>query len=850
MGDGEGLRHLAPDQLITVTPRALVAEVAKVAELAKVAEKVGNGAITRDMLSSEVLSQLDANATASPSAPVTITRDMLPQDVRDDLNKTITITRSMLPADVLSDLNRTISKSMLGSDVLADLNKSSSSSSPITLSMLAPEVTAKLDQNITIGASSITKSMLAQEVLNDLNGSGGNTTINNPPAVGSTLAVPNGESAPAGYSLYHQVGHPKELVWEEKATVSIARGVYDGVEYLNDKIYLVGGRNFHDEINYNTSERYNPINNTWETIASMSSERGGIAAATFLNKLYAIGGRNSSNNYLSSVEIFDPSTDAWISGPSLPNPVAYASAIIGNGILYLVGGVNSSGNDLDQILKLDSDSGVWTALNQMPTAKHNFSSVWYKDRIWVIGGKNGETKLNTVESYDPVTNSWNIETPILQNRLNPVSWVHSDYIYVGGGHSGLYLNSIEFYDPVTKQWSSAGNFPENKFVADAVVLNDTIYVISGLSASGVYSNKVFAADLNASVEGVYDLYRKDGNASAGTPMVQAEVADGSVTASKMANNSITTTQLSEQILKYLKPEITSQPIGKIVYEDSNASFSVAAEGKYLTYQWKKDGVDLAGETNATLTITDANATQYDGNYSVVVSNDFGSVESNVTNFTVVNEINAISGLVGWWKFDETNGTIANDSSGYERHANMIGFDSNQSYWTSGKIGGSLTFDGVNDYAEVQGFYGINGLNPRTISAWIKTDSNNSNIMGWGRSSAGKEWKLSISNGKFRTSVWSGGVFGSNAADINDWVYIASILPSESSASSQIMHYFNGNLEILEIQEFSIFTGNDYTIKIGTNMNAGGKMNGAIDDLRLYDRALSAAEVQALYNLGQ
>ena len=44
------------------------------------------------------------------------------------------------------------------------------------------------------------------------------------------------------------------------------------------------------------------------------------------------------------------------------------------------------------------------------------------------------------------------------------------------------------------------------------------------------SNKVFAADLPASVAGVYDLYRKDGNASAGTPLVQAEVADGSVTA--------------------------------------------------------------------------------------------------------------------------------------------------------------------------------------------------------------------------------------------------------------------------------------------------------------------------------
>ena len=36
------------------------------------------------------------------------------------------------------------------------------------------------------------------------------------------------------------------------------------------------------------------------------------------------------------------------------------------------------------------------------------------------------------------------------------------------------------------------------------------------------SNKVFAADLNASVSGVFDLYRKDGNASSGVPTVQAE----------------------------------------------------------------------------------------------------------------------------------------------------------------------------------------------------------------------------------------------------------------------------------------------------------------------------------------
>ena len=236
-------------------------------------------------------------------------------------------------------------------------------------------------------------------------------------------------------------------------------------------------------------------------------------------------------------------------------------------------------------------------------------------------------------------------------------------IYAGGGHDvSSHLSSIEVYDPTTKQWSIAGNFPESIYAADAAVLNDKVYVVAGYNGSS-YSNKVYAADLNASMASVYDLYRKDGNASAGTPLVQAEVADGSVTASKIANNTITTTQLNEQILKYLKPEITAQPQAQFVYVDSNFSYSVSAEGKYLTYQWKKDGADLAGETNATFTITDANATLHDGNYSVVVSNDFGSVESGIVEMLVSDSL--LNGLVGWWKFDEGSGTVAYDSVGME-----------------------------------------------------------------------------------------------------------------------------------------------------------------------------------------
>ena len=80
-------------------------------------------------------------------------------------------------------------------------------------------------------------------------------------------------------------------------------------------------------------------------------------------------------------------------------------------------------------------------------------------------------------------------------------------------------------------------------------------------------------------------------------------------------------------------------------------------------------MDVTGKTNATLNITDANATLHDGNYSVVVSNDFGSVESGEI-LVDVNTTWSTDGLVGWWKFDEGSGTVAYDSSGKGHHGNL------------------------------------------------------------------------------------------------------------------------------------------------------------------------------------
>ena len=223
--------------------------------------------------------------------------------------------------------NGSVSLDMLSQDVKSQIN------APIGLNRLSSEVTAKLDQN----------------------GSGGSGVV-----AGSIVSFPYGPDAPAGYSLYQQ-GTPKELVWEEKAPVSVARVAYDGVEVLDGKIYFVGGYNGSAK---NTAERYDPTNNSWETLNSMSVARHGVASAVLNGKLYAIGGQG-----VASVEVYDPLTESWSSGVALPSEVNHGNAITVGVKIYLIGGRNSSDQNINQVLCFDPSTNQWQAKASMPTAR-------------------------------------------------------------------------------------------------------------------------------------------------------------------------------------------------------------------------------------------------------------------------------------------------------------------------------------------------------------------------------------------------------------------------------------------------------------------------------------------------
>ena len=59
-----------------------------------------------------------------------------------------------------------------------------------------------------------------------------------------------------------------------------------------------------------------------------------------------------------------------------------------------------------------------------------------------------------------------------------------------------------------------------------------------------------------------------------------------------------------------------------------------AEGKYLKYQWYRNGQPIAGADKKKYEIPNVNGSQHNGNYHVVVSNDFGSVSTQATTLQV------------------------------------------------------------------------------------------------------------------------------------------------------------------------------------------------------------------------
>ncbi len=211
-------------------------------------------------------------------------------------------------------------------------------------------------------------------------------------------------------------------------------------------------------------------------------------------------------------------------------------------------------------------------------------------------------------------------------------------------------------------------------------------------------------------------------------------------------------------------------------------------------------------------------------------------------------------LVGWWNFETvlSNGTVY-DNSSYGNDGTMISFSSNTTI--DGKYGKGIEFDGVDDSINITGLT-LSNEDQITTEFWVKPDAliHQKDFLGWWDGSNGFFVEITGVTGKILTQIGAGSDFGTtdnNVIAVGNWYHIISVYDGTQVADAdQLKIYVNG------VNEPLAFTGDIPTtitstsdLLIGNLPSFSRYFNGSIDEVRIHNRALSQAEINASYNAG-
>ncbi|MCX6924287.1 MAG: LamG domain-containing protein, partial [Verrucomicrobia bacterium] len=305
------------------------------------------------------------------------------------------------------------------------------------------------------------------------------------------------------------------------------------------------------------------------------------------------------------------------------------------------------------------------------------------------------------------------------------------------------------------------------------------------------------------------------------------------------------------------PRITQQPASRTVYAGQSVVFDVVALGALpLTYQWQHNNTNLPGATSTTLVLTNLSSANA-GSYMLMVTNPLGNASSSPATLTVITPTPGsfaatvmASQPLAYWRFNESSGETAFDSAGlYDgtivggltegspepRPPGFPGFEASNS---------SFVFNDTDAYVQPPTGLDVNP-NAFSIACWIKVaafDKSWQAIVTKGDSS----WRVHRGGGSDHIGFGTSGLSNQDlegSKNVNDgqWHFVVALYDGSTKAI-----YVDGALDVA-VSVTGTLAQNAYPVLIGENAQATGRFfNGNIDEVVLYNKALSAETITGMY----
>ena len=325
--------------------------------------------------------------------------------------------------------------------------------------------------------------------------------------------------------------------------------------------------------------------------------------------------------------------------------------------------------------------------------------------------------------------------------------------------------------------------------------------------------------------------------------------------------------------------IRTQPQNKDVVAGSAASFTVdAVSSQPISYQWYFNGVPMTGETGSTLTINNVTAGDW-GLYSARLTSGGQTTNSSIASLFVLapyTPYTPLAGPIAWWTFDakdtDWSGHITRDVSGHGNNG-LLGSiyypltpDTSPTLLANGKVGEAFFFNGSNTCITLSQSPLRNLSSPSSFCTWAYTTDNRNFPNFWNQTLL--NFYADSSNGIGIESIVNTGILavvykvagtdrGVVTAQVvftdNTWVHICfvwdgsiitvyingSVVPTYSSADSVARANIIGGRSPAAIDPQGYY---DQSL-------VDGAWLGGLDEMLIFNRALSASEVQAIYQAG-
>ena len=398
-----------------------------------------------------------------------------------------------------------------------------------------------------------------------------------------------------------------------------------------------------------------------------------------------------------------------------------------------------------------------------------------------------------------------------------------------------------FYDPGSHSDSSVG---------PVISLGQFHHVAMVINGGGVAFIYLDGQAISASTAGVPAVLPNVSTflLGAGEGVGTWNIQDGIINAISIYNRALSATEIQAiynagtngKCANEIPPVILDSPASAVTAFGGGATFSADVNGAPpFSYQWLFNGTNLPGATNLSLNLAGVSLTQL-GSYALSVSNHFGQALSHTAYLTETGLDNCVApaaGLAHWWPAEGNGWDAVGTNNGTLVGGVTI---------TNGAVGQGFNFDGSSGYVDVGAW---NPGSTWTLEAWVNPSSLPAGRHAiFGDLNNCEDWGLVLSSGQFGVqSRPPGGCTQTTTSPLTvtpgTWYHVAAT-DDGTNASLYVNGVFQGSVPV-----DPEYVGDGTGVRIGSDICCNEYFPGLVDEVSFYNRALSDAEIAAIYAAG-